>query len=89
MKIEWKKSESTIRPKEVDYESSLSSVYVRKNIKTEIREELESQETTLYYIYDEAVLTPEEYTVYAAEQAHDENLAIMSALADIYDQIGE
>lgn len=87
MRIEWYKSESTTKPKEVDYESSPTTVYLHRKIKSEERTH-ESGVTTLWWVYEEAKLTPAEYTVYAAEQAREDNLAIMSALTDIYAQIG-
>jgi hypothetical protein len=82
MRIEWYKSESTVKPKEVDYESSPTTVYLHRKIKSEEREGV------TWFTYEEAKLTPAEYTVYAAEQAREDNLAIMSALTDIYAQIG-
>lgn len=78
MKIEWYKSESTVKPKEVDYESSPTTVYLHRKIKSEEREGV------TWFTYEEAKLTPAEYTVYAAEQSREDNLAIMSALTDIY-----
>lgn len=82
MKIEWYKSSSTVRPAEVDYTSSPTTVYLHRKIK-----EVE-REGVIFYEYEEAKLTPAEYTVYAAEQAREDNLAIMAALTDIYDAIG-
>ena len=86
MKITWYKSESTVRPPEVDYESSPTTIYLHRKIKKTERE-IDSV-TVTYYEYEEAKLTPAEYAVYAAEQAREDNLAIMSALVDIYDIIG-
>lgn len=82
MKIEWCKSESTVKPHEVDYESSPTTVYLHRKIKNYVKDEV------TYWTYEEAKLTPAEYTVYAAEQTRQDNLAIMSALTDIYEQIG-
>lgn len=82
MKIEWYKSESTVKPHEVDYESSPTTVYLHRKIKSYVKDEV------TYWTYEEAKLTPAEYTVYAAEQTRQDNLAIMSALTDIYEQIG-
>ena len=78
MTINWYKSQSTVRPSEVDYTSSPTTVYLHRKIK----------QVGEYYEYEEAKLTPAEYTVYAAEQAREDNLAIMAALTDIYDAIG-
>ena len=82
MKINWYKSSSTVRPTEVDYESSPTTVYLHRKIK-----EVE-KDGIIFYEYEEAKLTPAEYTVYAAEQTREDNLAIMAALTDIYDTIG-
>ena len=82
MKINWYKSSSTVRPVEVDYESSPTTIYLHRKI-TEVE-----HEGVIYYEYEEAKLTPAEYTIYAAEQTRQDNLAIMSALVDIYDIIG-
>ena len=82
MKITWNKSSSTVRPAEVDYESSPTTVYLHRKIK-EI-----DKDGVMCYEYEEAKLTPAEYTVYAAEQTRQDNLAIMAALTDIYDAIG-
>ena len=82
MKVTWYKTESTTKPKEVDYESSPTTVYLHRKIKSEEREGV------TWFTYEEAKLTPAEYTVYAAEQTREDNLAIMSALTDIYAQIG-
>lgn len=82
MKIIWYNSESTVKPAEVDYESSPTTIYLHRKIK-----EVERDGVT-YYTYDEAKLTPAEYTIYAAEQTREDNLAIMAALTDIYDVIG-
>lgn len=82
MKIEWYKSESTVKPHEVDYESSPTTVYLHRKIKSYVKDDV------TYWTYEEAKLTPAEYTIYAAEQTRQDNLAIMSALTDIYEQIG-
>ena len=82
MRIIWNKSSSTVRPTEVDYESSPTTVYLHRKIK-EI-----NKDGVIWYEYEEAKLTPAEYTVYAAEQTRQDNLAIMSALADLYDIVG-
>ena len=82
MKILWYKSFSAKRPSEIDYESSPTTVFLHRKIKETEREGVK------WYEYDEAKLTPAEYSVYAAEQAREDNLAIMAALTDIYDLIG-
>ena len=82
MIINWKKAECSIKPKEVDYESSPTSVTLNRKIKEELREGV------VWYTYETAIIPKEDYVIYAAEQAREDNLAIMSALVDIYAQLG-
>lgn len=62
--MEWYKSESTIRPDEVDTASSKKVVYLRKNIVEKQREDVIDGEIQTYYEYDETKLTKEEYAEY-------------------------
>jgi len=78
MNIRWKKSESSIKPKEIDYESSPTSIFIRRNVK-----EISKDEQT-FFEYEEAVLTPAEYAIYAAEQNQKNVLALMEGLAAVY-----
>lgn len=66
MRIEYIKSESTIKPELVDATSSKKVVYLRKNIE-EITRENEDGSTATVYEYDEAKLTKEEYEKYLDE----------------------
>ena len=59
--MKWYKSESTVRPDEVDTTSSKKVVYLRRNIVEKQREDEISGETVTYYEYDETKLTKEEY----------------------------
>lgn len=54
----WKRAESTNKPLEVDTSISEGLVYIRKNIISVIKNEVEMFE------YDEAILTNEEYKTY-------------------------
>lgn len=60
--MEWHKSESTIKPDEVDTTSSKTTVYLRRNIIEKQRDN--ESESQIYYEYDEAKLTKEEYQEY-------------------------
>lgn len=62
--MKWCKSESTIRPNEVDTTSSKKVVYLRKNIVEKQRETEIDGDTQTYYEYEEAKLTKEEYEKY-------------------------
>lgn len=67
MKMNYTKSESTIKPELVDNTSSKTTVYIRKNIIEKERVDEETGESTPYYEYDEAKLTKEEYQEYLKE----------------------
>jgi len=89
MEIKWYQSSSTVRPREVDIESSPTTVYLHRHIREEERTDETTGEKTTWYVYEEATLTPAEYTVYAADQSRQDSVAIMEALVDIYSLIGE
>lgn len=81
MELKWNKSESTERPSELDTVTSPNVIYVRRNI---IEEERETENgTVLFYKYDEAKMTPAEFTVYASQINSENILAIMEVLLEI------
>lgn len=82
MKINWQKTESTVKPREVDYETSPTTVYLHRNIQ---ETEREGQKI---YAYEEAKLSTAEYVVYAAEQNREYALTLMEGLIEIYNKIG-
>lgn len=53
--MKWVQAESTVRPLEVDLESSLEYVLLHRNISEEEREGV------LYYLYEEALVPKEDY----------------------------
>ena len=67
MKMNYVKSESTIKPELVDTTSSKTTVYIRKNIIEKERVDEETGESTPYYEYDETKLTKKEYQEYLKE----------------------
>ena len=78
MIINWKPSESTVRPNAIDTTSSPTTVYLCRNIHEVQR--TEDEETVTMYEYETAKLTVEEYAEYKA----DLRLAdIEDVLADI------
>ena len=81
MNIKWIKSESTIRPQEIDTLSSPTTVYLRKNIQ-EIEKKDFNEQKTIIYEYDEAALTITEYQIYLIEKQNSEidYIAIMSGI---------
>ena len=105
MELNYRQTESTVKPDILEITSD--TVYVRKNISTIERE----NGAIVYWVYEEAQLTLEEYSAYmdflinknaikgandsdniakvmANQESGDENqLAIMEAIADLYDMI--
>ena len=67
MKMNYAKSESTIKPELIDTTSSKTTVYLRKNIIEKERMDKETGDFTTCYEYDEAKLTKEEYQEYLKE----------------------
>ena len=89
MKMNYTKSESTIKPELVDTTYSKTTVYLRKNIIEKERVDEETGESTPYYEYDEEKLTKEEYQEYLKEleiidiqkqRADIDYIAIMSGI---------
>jgi len=79
MNAKWSNSESTIRPAEVDTQSSPTTVYLRKDIREVVREDTEGNTVNMYE-YLEAAFTPIEYQAYVAEKQRSDidYLAMMS-----------
>ena len=67
MKLNFIKSQSSVKPDLVDTTSSKSTVYLRKNI-VEVEKTNENDDTSAtFYEYDEAKLSKEEYQEYLKE----------------------
>lgn len=67
MKLNYKKSQSSVKPDLVDTTSSKVVVYLRQNIVENIKTDEMSGEETAFYEYEEAKLTKEEYQEYLKE----------------------
>ena len=57
-------SESDTMPEEIDITSSPTTVYLRKNIHTEERQDIETETTRTVYVYDEAKVARQDYDNY-------------------------
>ena len=79
MQLNWKYTESTGRPLDVDEVSSPTSVYLAKDITEKQREDMDG-ETVTYYEYQSAVLSKAEYNMYLTEklQSDVDFLAMMT-----------
>ena len=74
MKLNYIKSSSSVKPDLIDTTSSKTTVYVRQNIVEKEKavennnsEDNDATPTTVFYEYDEAKLTKEEYQEYLKE----------------------
>ena len=67
MKLNFVKSQSSVKPDLIDTTSSKVVVYLRQNIIENIKTDEMSGEETVFYEYDEAKLTKEEYQEYLKE----------------------
>ena len=67
MKLNFIKSQSSVKPDLVDTTSSKVVVYLRQNIVENKKTDEMSGEETVFYVYEEAKLTKEEYQEYLKE----------------------
>ena len=67
MKLNYIKSQSSVKPDLVDTTSSKVVVYLRQNIVENIKTDEMSGEETVFYDYEEAKLTKQEYKEYLKE----------------------
>ena len=89
MKLNYIKSQSSVKPDLVDTTSSKVVVYLRQNIVENIKTDEMSGEKTVFYEYEEAKLTKAEYQEYLKEleiidiqkqRADIDYIAIMSGI---------
>ena len=95
MKLNFRNSESTVKPESVEICST--TVFLRKDITKEKRTD-ELGKSTTFWTYQEAKMTPDEFVAYAglisakdavSKVTIDNQLAIMGAIADLYDEISK
>ena len=67
MKLNYVKSSSSVKPDLIDTTSSKTTVYVRQNIVENKKTDKMSGEETVFYEYEEAKLTKQEYQEYLKE----------------------
>ena len=67
MKLNYVKSQSSVKPDLIDTTSSKIVVYLRQNIVEKIKTDEMSGKETVFYEYEEAKLTKEEYQEYLKE----------------------
>lgn len=81
MELVWYTSESTIRPKELELDISPTTVYFRRNIREEQREDDDGTKYTMF-VYEEATLPKTEYAAHLAAQ-NQANIDYIAVMADI------
>ena len=79
MKLNYRKSQSSVYPELIDTTSSKKCVYLRKNV-VEVQSEDLNGEIYTTYEYDEAKLTKEEYEQYLKEINSTETLEDIEGL---------
>ena len=67
MKLNYIKSQSSVKPDLIDTISSKTTVYIRQNIVENIKTDEMSGKETVFYEYEEAKLTKAEYKEYLKE----------------------
>lgn len=82
MKLNFIKSQSSVKPDLVDTTSSKSTVYIRKNIVESTRTDEMSGEEIVFYDYEEAKLTNEEYAEYLKELELTDTLETIEVLKE-------
>ena len=80
MKLNYIKSQSSVKPDLVDTTSSKAVVYLRQNIVKNIKTDETYGEETVFYEYDEAKLTKEEYQEYLKELNSSDTLQTIEDL---------
>ena len=87
MKLNFIKSQSSVKPDLVDTTSSQTTVYVRRNIVEKEKtventnsEDNDATSTIVFYEYDEAKLTKEEYQEYLKELNSSDTLQTIEDL---------
>ena len=87
MKLNYIKSQSSVKPDLVDTTSSKTTVYIRQNIVEKEKtventnsEDNDATSTTVFYEYDEAKLTKEEYQEYLKELNSSDTLQTIENL---------
>lgn len=93
MSLTYRYSESTVKPEPV--EIGKTTVFLRTDIEKETRT-VSDGNTTDFWTYQEAKMTPEEFVAYAnilssrdiiTGVSNSNQLIIMEAIADLYDKI--
>lgn len=89
MKLNYIKSQSSVKPELVDTTSSKSTVYIRQNIVEKEKtventnsDESDATSTAVFYEYDEAKLSKEEYQEYLKEISGSDTLQTIEDLKE-------
>ena len=80
MKLNYIKSQSSVKPDLVDTTSSKTTVYLRQNIVENKKTDEMAGEETVFYEYEEAKLTKAEYQEYLKEISGSDTLQTIEDL---------
>ena len=80
MKLNYIKSQSSVKPDLIDTVSSKVVVYLRQNIVENIKTDDMSGEESVFYEYEEAKLTKQEYQEYLKEISGSDTLQTIEDL---------
>ena len=90
MQLFWTKSSSTVKPSDVDYTSSPTTVYLHRNVT-----ERTTSDGVKFYDYEECKLTPEDFKTYVSATYTDITNGVdelgntMSSTVEAVDGLGE
>ena len=83
MKLNFKTSQSSVKPDLVDTTSSKTSVYIRQNITESITTDSDTNEKYTYYTYEEAKLTKTKYQQYLNEKLENDLVNQNETIAEL------
>ena len=78
----WHKSENTVRPLEIDYESSKAYNIVTKNVE-EVTYTDEDGKEAIKYVYDEAFIAKEDWEIFASITRNESDIQDVAEALDI------
>lgn len=78
----WHKSENTVRPLEIDYDSSKVYNIVTKNVEEVVYTDEDGNEATKF-VYDEAFIAKEDWEIFASITRNESDIQDVAEALDI------
>jgi hypothetical protein len=82
--IVYRQVESNDLPQEIDTTSSPTTVYFRKNIRTETRTDVETGESRTVYLYDEAKASQSQYIAELQSRQEETDEAVQELILAMF-----